>query len=216
MGKGTKKKTVWRTFSFENGYTNGTDESNGLTAHHHHNQHHHHQHHQKNGKNSLYAHTKSSIQYIYSTYQTCEIPHKWIREYFFHASIALGVLVSYSNPKNFIFLFCFAFIVFLCSSNNSTFKHLAACIHVIKNTHAYKHMTKLSFPKSNIQIAHIFRLFRASRCNCSTMSRCAIHLMYACIIRFALFKRFRNSIVSHCIRKNKQLNSFFFLFQIKV
>lgn len=25
MGKGTKKKTVWRTFSFENGYTNGND-----------------------------------------------------------------------------------------------------------------------------------------------------------------------------------------------
>lgn len=103
------------------------------------------------------------------------------------------------QSKNFIFLFCFAFIVFVCSPKNIIFKHLAACIHVIKNTHAYKHMTKLSFPKSNIQIAHIFRLFRASRCNCSTMSRCAIHLMYACIIRFALFKRFRNSIVSHCI-----------------
>lgn len=36
MGKGNKKKTVWRTFSFENGYTNGTDDgdTNGLTAHH--------------------------------------------------------------------------------------------------------------------------------------------------------------------------------------
>lgn len=39
-------------------------------------QHHHHQHHQKNGKNPLCAHTESSILYIYSTYQTCEIPHK--------------------------------------------------------------------------------------------------------------------------------------------
>ncbi|XP_055313901.1 uncharacterized protein LOC129575071 isoform X2 [Sitodiplosis mosellana] len=41
MGKGTKKKTVWRTFSFENGYTNDTNDAdtNGLTA----------SHHQKNG-----------------------------------------------------------------------------------------------------------------------------------------------------------------------
>lgn len=41
MGKGTKKKTVWRTFSFENGYTNGNDtDTNGYTA----------QQHQQNGK----------------------------------------------------------------------------------------------------------------------------------------------------------------------
>lgn len=46
MGKGTKKKTVWRTFSFENGYTNGTNDAdtNGLTAS---------SHHQKNGKPTI-------------------------------------------------------------------------------------------------------------------------------------------------------------------
>lgn len=35
MGKGTKRKTVWRTFSFENGYTNGNDATDGSTTNNH-------------------------------------------------------------------------------------------------------------------------------------------------------------------------------------
>lgn len=70
MGKGTKKKTVWRTFSFENGYTNGNDAAtvtvnaadtaNGFTTVLHHHHHHHHQHHHQKNENGNHDVTNRS------------------------------------------------------------------------------------------------------------------------------------------------------------